>query len=444
MKEITKEFTEKIYQDYKDNVKFRVMEDTITHNGLIESLKTRQSTIDNNYVFSIDVTDDKVSNQKASGRCWVFAALNTFKHKIISDFKLEDFELSQAHTFFWDKYEKANWFLEQIIATSDQELNSRKVKFLLDVPQQDGGQWDMVVNLFNKYGVVPKSVYPESISSSNSRYFNKYFNKLLRQDAQGLRELIKESATDKEVQELKETYLKEIFNFLAMNFGLPPQTFNFSFRNKDNQLQQENNITPQDFYKKYVDLNLEDYVSIINAPTKDKPYGKSYTVEMLGNVVGSPDVKYLNVSSDRLKELAIEQLRTNETVWFGSDVSQFSNRETGILDKANYNFKTAMDIDFNQDKAGRLDYSESLMTHAMVLTGVDLDENGKSIKWKVENSWGDKVGNDGYFVASDSWMDEFCYQVVVRKDFLTSEELNAYNKEPIVLAPWDPMGALAK
>lgn len=302
----------------------------------------------------------------------------------------------------------------------------------------------MVVNLFNKYGVVPKSVYPESISSSNSRYFNKYFNKLLRQDAQGLRELIQANASDEEVQALKENYLKEIFNFLAMNFGLPPQTFDFSFRNRDNQLQQENNITPQDFYKKYVDLKLEDYVSIINAATKDKPYGKSYTVEMLGNVVGSPDVKYLNVSSDRLKELAIEQLKTNETVWFGSDISQFSNRETGILDQANYNFKIAMDIDFNQDKAGRLDYSESLMIHAMVLTGVDLDENGKSIKWKVENSWGDKVGNDGYFVASDSWMDEFCYQVVVRKDFLTSEELNAYNKESIVLAPWDPMGALAK
>ena len=356
---------------------------------------------------------------------------------------MESFELSQAHTFFWDKYEKSNWFLEQIIATADQEIGSRKVKFLLDTPQQDGGQWDMVVSLFEKYGVVPKSVYPESVASSNSRELNQYLNKLLRQDAQILRDLIASGADQAAVQAKKEELLQEIFNYLAMTLGLPPRQFDFAYRDKDNNYQSEQNITPQAFFEKYVGLKLSDYVSVINAPTADKPYGKSYTVEMLGNVVGAPSVRYLNLPMDRFKELAIAQMKAGETVWFGSDVGQVSDRRKGILATNVYDFTASMDINLTQDKAGRLDYSESLMTHAMVLTGVDLDADGKSVKWKVENSWGDKVGQKGYFVASDAWMDEYTYQIVVRKDFLTAEELAAYEAEPQVLAPWDPMGALA-
>ena len=444
MKSLEQVFTDKLYAAYEANSKFAAMENAISHNGLLASLEKRSAAVENTPVFSLDLTKDKVSDQKASGRCWMFAALNTFRHKMIAGFQLEDFELSQAHTFFWDKYEKSNWFLEQVIATADQELTSRKVKFLLDTPQQDGGQWDMVVALFEKYGVVPKSVYPESISSSNSRELNQILNKLLRQDAQILRELVSEGANSAELQAKKEELLQEVFNFLAMNLGLPPRQFDFSYRDKDNHFHSESGLTPLTFYQKYVDLKLEDYVSIINAPTADKPYGRSYTVEMLGNVVGSKPVRYLNVEMDRLKELAIAQMQAGETVWFGSDVAQSSNRKAGIMAEGMHDFTASMDIRLTQDKAGRLDYSESLMTHAMVLTGVDLDENGKAKKWKVENSWGEKVGNKGYFVASDAWMDEYTYQIVVRKEFLTAAELAAYEAEPLVLAPWDPMGALAK
>ena len=443
MHSLEQNFTDKLYAAYEANPKFAAMENAISHNGLLASLEKRSAAVENTPIFSLDLTKDKVSDQKASGRCWMFAALNTFRHKMIAGFQLEDFELSQAHTFFWDKYEKSNWFLEQVLATADQELTSRKVKFLLDTPQQDGGQWDMVVALFEKYGVVPKSVYPESISSSNSRELNQILNKLLRQDAQILRELVAAGANLAELQAKKEELLQEVFNFLAMNLGLPPRQFDFSYRDKDNNFHSESGLTPQAFFKKYVDLKLDDYVSIINAPTADKPYGQSYTVEMLGNVVGSKPVRYLNVEMDRLKELAIAQMQAGETVWFGSDVGQSSNRKAGIMADGMYDFTSSMDIQLTQDKAGRLDYSESLMTHAMVLTGVDLDENGKAKKWKVENSWGEKVGDKGYFVASDSWMDEYTYQIVVRKEFLTEAELAAYEAEPIVLAPWDPMGALA-
>ena len=439
MTELTSEFTQSLFDNYQKNAKYSAVENAATKNGLLNALENRASHAANLPVFSIDLTNDPVSNQKQSGRCWKFAALNTFRHKILTEFKLENFELSQAYTFFWDKYEKSNWFLEQIIGTSDLEIGDRKLKFLLDVPQQDGGQWDMVVALFQKYGVVPKDIYPESISSSASRELDQYLNKILRQDAQILRDLIQNGV---DVAAKKAELLQEIFNYLAMTLGLPPQKFDFEYRDKDDQFHKFEDITPQAFYEKFVDIKLDDYVSVINAPTADKPYNKSYTVEFLGNVIGARDVRHLNVEMDRFKKLAIAQMQAGETVWFGCDVGQVSNRQDGLLTMDAYDF-SAMDLDFTQDKASRLDYSESLMTHAMVLTGVDLDAAGNSLKWKVENSWGEKVGKKGYFTASDAWMDEYTYQIVVRKEFLTAEELAAYEAEPEVLLPWDPMGALA-
>jgi bleomycin hydrolase len=439
MTELTQDFTQTLFDNYLKNAKYSAVENAATKNGLLNALENRASHAANLPVFSLDLTNDPVSNQKQSGRCWMFAALNTFRHKILTEFKLENFELSQAYTFFWDKYEKSNWFLEQIIGTSDLEIGDRKLKFLLDVPQQDGGQWDMVVALFQKYGVVPKAIYPESISSSASRELDQYLNKILRQDAQILRDLIKAGG---DVAAKKAELLQEIFNYLAMTLGLPPQKFDFEYRDKDDQFNKFEDVTPQEFYEKFVNLKLDDYVSVINAPTADKPYNQSYTVEFLGNVVGARDVRHLNVEMDRFKKLAIAQMQAGETVWFGCDVGQVSNRKDGLLTLDAYDF-SAMDVAFTQDKASRLDYSESLMTHAMVLTGVDLDAAGQPLKWKVENSWGDKVGAKGYFTASDAWMDEYTYQIVVRKEFLTAEELAAYQAEPVVLLPWDPMGALA-
>ena len=439
MTELTSEFTQSLFDHYQKNAKFSAVENAATKNGLLNALENRASHAANLPVFSVDLTNDPVSNQKQSGRCWMFAALNTFRHKILTEFKLENFELSQAYTFFWDKYEKSNWFLEQIIGTSDLEIGDRKLKFLLDVPQQDGGQWDMVVALFQKYGVVPKDIYPESISSSASRELDQYLNKILRQDAQILRDLIQNGG---DVAAKKAELLQEIFNYLAMTLGLPPQKFDFEYRDKDDHFHKFEDITPQAFYEKFVDIKLDDYVSVINAPTADKPYNKSYTVEFLGNVIGARDVRHLNVEMDRFKKLAIAQMQAGETVWFGCDVGQVSNRQDGLLTMDAYDF-SAMDLDFTQDKASRLDYSESLMTHAMVLTGVDLDAAGNSLKWKVENSWGEKVGKKGYFTASDAWMDEYTFQIVVRKEFLTDAELTAYEAEPGVLLPWDPMGALA-
>ncbi|MDN6127566.1 MAG: C1 family peptidase [Tetragenococcus halophilus] len=442
MAEITNELTAKFAAEFKENEKQQAVQNAVVKNGITNSAENIVAQSNNVPVFSIDLKTGNVSNQKQSGRCWMFAALNTFRHKILDNFDVKDFELSQNYTNFWDKYEKSNYFYENILATADQEVTSRKVAFLLETPQQDGGQWDMMVSLFDKYGVVPKAAMPESSNSSNSRDLNNYLNKKLRKDAAILRQLVADGASENDIQASREDMLQEVYNILAISLGTPPTTFDFEYRDENKEYHIDRDLTPKSFYDKYVGVDLNNYVPIINAPTEDKPYNQSYTVEMLGNVVGGKQVKYLNLDMDTFKKLAIAQLEQGESVWFGCDVGQSSNRQNGIMSLDTYDMNELFDIDFTTTKAQRLDYGESLMTHAMVLTGVDIVDD-QSTKWKVENSWGDKVGDKGFFVASDAWMDEYTYQIVVRKDLLTAEQLKAYEKEPTVLAPWDPMGALA-
>lgn len=442
MSKITNERTQAFRKAFEKNSKQIALQRSVVKNGIRASAENMQTHVKNTPVFSIDLATGKVANQKQSGRCWMFAALNTFRHKLLTTFQLKDFELSQNYTFFWDKYEKANYFYENILNTAEQSVTSREVAFLLQTPQQDGGQWDMIVSLFQKYGVVPKSVMPESSNSSNSRDLNNYLNKLLRKHATLLRQMVAEDATQEEIQANREAMLQEVYNLLAISLGTPPAVFDFEYSDDEKKYHLDQGLTPQSFYAKYVGVDLDDYVSIINAPTEDKPFMKSYTVDMLGNVVNGKQVKYLNLKMDDFKVLAIKQLEQGESVWFGCDVGQSSTRDSGIMALDAYDVEDLFDVDLSMTKAERLDYGESLMTHAMVLTGVDLI-NDQAEKWKVENSWGEKVGEKGFFVMSDEWMDEYTYQIVVRKEFLTPEQLAAFEAEPTVLAPWDPMGALA-
>jgi bleomycin hydrolase len=432
------------YQKNLDNRKdSKVIERAVTHQGILESSEDFAAEGKMNPVFSIDLSTGKVADQKQSGRCWMFAALNTMRIHLMNTYNVpDDFELSQNYTNFWDKFEKSNYFLENVLKTADKPLDSRKVAWLMATPQQDGGQWDMLCALIEKYGIVPKSAMPETFSSSRSRELNKFLNLKLRHDAVTLRELVADHASDAKIAETKDTMMNEVYRMLTYALGEPATKFDFEYRDKDKNYHFDAGITPQEFFKKYVNLNLEDYVSLINSPTADKPFNKTYTIEMLGNVVNGRPVKHLNLEMSELKKLAIKQLQNGESIWFGSDVGQSSNTKKGIMDTDLYAPDELFDSDLSMSKAERLDYGESLMTHAMVITGVDLVD-GKPTKWKVENSWGEKVGTKGYFVMSDDWMNEFVYQFVINKKYLTDAQLEAQKQEPIVLKPWDPMGALA-
>lgn len=442
-KAISQEQLQNFQADLDKHEGHEVNERAVTKNGILSVSADYRSEVAMDRVFSIDIDTGKVADQKRSGRCWMFAALNTMRHSMREKLHMkDDFELSQNYTFFWDKLEKSNYFLENVLQTAELPTSDRKVAWLMQTPQQDGGQWDMLVALIQKYGVVPQTVMPETFNSSNSTEINKQLNLKLRKDAVELRELVAAKKSDADIQKTKEKMLNEIYRMLAYTFGEPPASFDFEYRDTDNNYHRIENITPQEFFKKYVGWNLDDYVSIINAPTADKPFNHMYTVEMLGNVLGGRQVRHLNLDMQTFRKVAIEQLKHGESVWFGSDVGQESDRKKGIMDTNLYHQDELFDIDFSMSKAERLDYGESMMTHAMVLTGVDLVD-GQPTKWKVENSWGDKVGEKGFFVMSDDWMEEFCYQIVVNKKYLPKDLQEILKEEPTVLAPWDPMGALA-
>ncbi|EFR99250.1 aminopeptidase C [Listeria seeligeri] len=437
--EITFNQLENFSKKWRENPDRLVFQASIMKNGIKAATENPESKARVRPVFSHEVATDKVSNQQQSGRCWMFAALNTFRHKLNGTLGLKDFELSQNFINFWDKLEKANYFLENIIETANEDENSRLVSWLLDTPQQDGGQWDMLVSIIEKYGAVPKSAMPETFQSSKSADLNHLLNERLRTDAVILRKAVNEKTN---ASALKEEMLVEIYQLLVMSLGEPPKVFDFEYRNKDNEFKQDLQISPKDFFKRYIDVDLRDYIPLINAPTKDKPFNQAFTVNYLGNIVGGAPIKYLNVEMNVLKKAAAEQIKDGETVWFGCDVGQLSERSSGIMDtdifltNQTFGFKTKM------TKAERLDYKHSMLTHAMVLTGINVAD-GEVNRWKVENSWGEAIGNKGYFVASDAWMDEFTFQVVVQKKYLSEELLNAFNQEPIALKPWDPMGSLA-
>jgi bleomycin hydrolase len=440
---ISKEMLDKFSSAYRENPHYRTLMNAIQKNG-IEAVAMNQSSLVNmQYTFSHEIKTGAITHQKQSGRCWMFAGLNALRGEVAHHCNLESFELSQAYQMFWDKFEKSNYFLESILETLEEETNSRLVSWLLMGPVQDGGQWDMFVNLVDKYGVVPKYVMPESFHSSKSAAMNHLITLKLREDAVRLRDQYRESnASIQELRAEKDSMLNDIYRMLCHFLGEPPSHFDFEYRDKDDEFHRDTNLTPVQFYQQYIGVNLDDYVSVINAPTKDKPFDNTYTVKYLGNVKGGKDVFYLNVEIDQLRDLAIQQLKDNEPVWFGCDVGKMLDRESGIMDTALYDYRSALDVPFHMTKAERLDYGESLMTHAMVFTGVHLVDD-KPVRWKVENSWGTDPGNKGFFIMSDPWFDQFMYQIVVRKKYLPEHLQTALQSKPMELQPWDPMGSLA-
>lgn len=443
-KNITKDNLEHYSNQFHKDPKKEVLADAVIKNGLNNVAMNHRSIADMHYDFSNEIDVGKPTNQKKSGRCWIFAALNNIRYSIAEKLNIEDhdFELSQSYTMFWDRLEKANYFLENVIETRDLDLDSRKVMWLLDSPTGDGGQWDMFTGIVEKYGVVPKYVMLESYPSSNSKTMNKIINLKLRNDAKKLRVSHQKGSGVSELRDKKDEMIGEMYSILCYFLGEPPNRFDFEYRDKDDKFYRDPGITPLEFYKKYSDVKMEDYASIINAPTPDKPFHRTYTVEFLGNVMNGPQIHYLNLEIDTLRNLTVAQLDDGKPVWFGCDVGQMSDRDQGIMDPELFNYEKVLNTDLTLSKSERLEYGESVLTHAMVFTGVNRSSNGPD-RWKVQNSWGEEVGNEGFFVMDDTWFEEFNYEVVINKKYLSKELLEDYKRKPIVLNPWDPMGSLA-
>ena len=423
-----------------------IARNAVSSSGVRAASRNPQAVADATTVFDVQIEQGKITDQERSGRCWMFASLNTMRYRVMKKLGLKTFELSQAYPLFWDKYERANWFFEHAIATANEPLEGREVSFLLTDPLCDGGQWDMFASLVKKYGVVPKEAMPETACSRNTRDLDKYLTRYLRYGARRLRDAVEAGNGMSDLEVIKHELLQNVYDVLTVCLGEAPESFDVRIRNDQNVLVASGTYTPQDFFDEFVDMDLDDFVSVINAPTADKPYYKSYSVKFLGNVIEDGGVRHVNLPMEALKRAAVAQLKDGMPVWFGSDVDQGFLRDDGVLDPDAIQVDQlfGLPIEEGLDKAARLDYHESLMTHAMTLQGVNLDADGNPTRWRVENSWGKDHGRDGYDIASDKWFDEYVYQIVVDKKYLTSEELAAYESEPVELAPWDPMGALAR
>ncbi len=443
-KHISIEKIEKFSAEFNAKPAYRAVMNAVTENGIAACAKNTYRRQTAPFAFSIDIKSGDATAQKASGRCWMFAALNVMRLELMRKLNIENMELSQSYPQFYDKLEKANYFLENMLEAIDEPVNGRVISFLLQAPVGDGGQWDMFRSLIEKYGVVPQDVMPETNNSSATRAINNYLTKKLREFASIFRKMKAEGKTIEEMRAAKEEMMDTVYRMLAISFGEPPKTFTWETRDKDNNFIRIENITPQEFFRQYIGWDLNEYVTAINAPTKDKPYGRSYTVQYLGCVKdGAYPVKYVNLPMDDLRDITIRMLKDDKIVWFGSDVGQFSEGTEGFLTMSALDVAGLFDTKFGMTKEERLDFGDSLMTHAMVITGVDLDANGKPIRWKVENSWGDERGKKGYFVMDDEWFGEFAFQILLERKYFTPEQAAAFDSEPIMLDPWDPMGSLA-
>ncbi len=439
---ITPELLKRFDGDFDARDANRIAQNAVTTTTVTDIALDRSIVTSMDHTFSNRLDEWSVTNQKKSGRCWCFAGLNLFRVGAMKKMNIESFEFSQNYTLFWDKFERANYFLEQIIATADRDIDDRTVAFLLDRPLDDGGQWTMFINIINKHGVVPQSAMPETESSSSTMRMNQLLLHKLREIACTLRSAAAKGADITALRSTKHDSLSMIYRILCIHLGTPPTSFDWQWQDKDKKFQRDGKMTPRQFAENYITLPLNDYVCLVNDPRDTSPIGRTFTVECLGNVTDGQSVKYLNVEMDMMKDIAMRTIQDGEPVWFGCDVGKMMHRDLGLWDANLYDYESLYGTSFGLNKAERLLNHQTLMTHAMLFTGVDIADN-QPRRWRVENSWGDEGGVKGYYTMNDSWFDEHMFEIGAKKSYLPQDLQDALDEEPIVLAPWDPMGALA-
>ena len=412
--------------------------------------------------FSIELKQGSITNQERSGRCWMFASLNTLRYELMHRWNLEDFEFSETYLFFWDAMEKSNTYLENVLRTLDEPTDSRLFEAINWGPSDDGGWWQMFAALVNKYGLVPKSAYPESENSRNSDDFKQYLNSKLREFAAELRRRSAAGASEDELRALKDEYMGTVYRICAVALGEPPEKFDFLARvsdddkkddkksgedeadkpktGKDERPQiREIGITPLEFYKKYVPVDVNDFVTLANAPLKNRPFNQRYRIRFSANVAEAGDMEFVNVPLDVFKKAALDQLTAGHPIWFACDCTQFALRKDGFFDQSVVRVDQLFGTEFTGDKAHGLEYGDSPSNHAMTFTGVNLGEDGKPNRWKVENSWGKDAGKDGYYVMSDAWFDRYVTELIIRKEYLDDATRALLTTEPVELDPWQPL-----
>mmetsp|Transcript_320 Transcript_320/g.584 ORF Transcript_320/g.584 Transcript_320/m.584 type:complete len:456 (+) Transcript_320:41-1408(+) len=426
-----------------------VAQNAVTNNAVNAVALNRsiiQTTDTKNFSHKVDKSWS-VTNQKSSGRCWLFATLNLFRIGAMKKLNVKEFEFSQAYVHFWDKFERCNHFLEAMIETASRDVDDRTVAYMLHDPIGDGGQWCMAINIIRKHGLVPKSVFPESRSSSETRLMNTNLKEILRCSACEIRNILSSTSGDQGLRlaiDHKRKRLGDVWRMLCIHLGTPPETFSWQWTDVNGSFHRVRDVSPVEFCLEYACVNrdINEYVCLVNDPRN--PFMQTYTVDYLQSVVGGDPVVYLNVDAETMKRITQQQLEAGEAVWMGCDVGKQLHRESGVWDKEMFQYQELYGVSYGMNKAQRLLHGQTLMTHAMMFTGVDVVE-GRPLRWRVENSWGENSGEKGFYTMNDNWFEEHMFEIAAPRSYLSEEMLQCLDTlKPIRLPAWDPMGSLAR
>ncbi len=417
---------------------YRQLVNATTNNAIKDLALNREKLSVYDKHFDLKLEGSKVINQRSSGRCWMFAGSNVVAPKVMDKLDLKDFKLSEAYFSFWDKLEKSNHFLEKMIDLADKPLDNRVVMMYLESPIGDGGWWHYFTGLIEKYGVVPASVMPETKQSTRTGTLNRLINRKLRQATGEIRDRHANGARVSALRDYKAEVLDDIYRLLTFSYGVPPTEFTFRWEETvdSTKVLQEERFTPQEFRAAYFGAEMPDYVAVTHNPTMD--YDQPYLMERTRNIMETDDPVFLNLGVERLKNYALKSLRDSQLVWFACDVGEDNFNDSGLFVVDIYDYTTAFGIDFDMSKDDMLYYNELVPNHAMVLTAVDTTDDGRPVKWQVENSWGTSRGDGGKWVMSDGWFDAYVLMVIVPRDMLEPEDELALMKPPTPIEEWQP------
>ncbi len=412
------------------------LQNAIRSNSIKDLSQSRYTDGSQDTYFSNKVETKGITDQKSSGRCWLFTGLNVLRPIVIDKYKLADFELSQSYLFFYDQLEKSNLFLEGIIETKDKSLDDRRVDWLLKNPIGDGGQWTGVVDLIEKYGAVPADVMPESYQANNTSMLSKLLSMKLREDALYLRRMNKNGEKIKAIERKKIEMLNDIYRILALSLGEPVQNFSWRYKDAEGKPSELKSYTPMSFYKEFINVDLKDYVMLMNDPSRD--FNQLYEIDYDRHRIDGHNWKYINLDITQIKSFAKASIMDNQAMYFSCDVGKQLDSKKGYLDLANYDYSSLMGVKFGMDKKERIQTFASGSSHGMTLVAVDLNADGKPNKWLLENSWG-KSGFNGHLIMTDDWFNEYMFRLVIHKKYISEDVLKMLEQKPIMLPPWDPM-----
>jgi bleomycin hydrolase len=413
----------------------RALMNAVSNNDLKDLSYNREIYNRYNDIFSDNVTAKGITNQKSSGRCWMFAAFNMMRPVVIEKFKLESFEFSENYLFFWDKLEKANTFLGAVIETAGRDIDDRELQALLVSPVPDGGWWNYAVDLIDKYGVVPKEFSQETKHTSSTGRMNAVLDRMARADAAELRKMAAGGADSEALDARRLDMMKEFYRVLVLHMGWPVEEFTWRVKDRDGAIH-EKSYTPKSFYEEAVGIDLRDYVAVVDYPAF--PYNAYYEVSYCRGMYDRPDMGFINLETAELKKYAMRAIQENEPVWFSADIGKENDGDNGILAPGMYDYENLLGTGHDLTKADFIRYREGSPNHAMVFVGVDV-KDGRPVKWRVENSWGTDRGNKGYWTMYDEWFSDYVFNVIVHKKHIPEKIVKLLDTEPVRIPAWDPM-----